>query len=173
VHACILDFWRSKTACFEEWRVGRLKLLQKKGGLSDPSIWRGIMLLDVMVKMGASIVESTCKGGRGAPERLPPRSRLLGCIFSLKMGGLDGPAQAQGAPAGYVGDVRRSGVKAFDSVDAHWCWTSSVVTASPSTSSTSSNCWLLHTDVTVRFAVGKIPQTLRTCDGASATQLLL
>jgi hypothetical protein len=58
VHTCILDFWRSKTACLEEWRAGRLTLLPKEGDLSDPSNWRGIMLLYAMAKVVASIVES-------------------------------------------------------------------------------------------------------------------
>jgi hypothetical protein len=58
VHACILDFWRSKTACFEEWRVKRLTLLPKKGDLADPSNWRGIMLLDAMAKVVAKVVAS-------------------------------------------------------------------------------------------------------------------
>jgi hypothetical protein len=54
-----LDFWRSETACFEEWRRGRLRLLpNEKGDLSDPSNWRGIMLLSAMAKVVASVVES-------------------------------------------------------------------------------------------------------------------
>jgi hypothetical protein len=43
---------------FEKWCGGRLTLLPKKGDLSDPSNWRGLMLLDAMAKVVTSIVES-------------------------------------------------------------------------------------------------------------------
>jgi hypothetical protein len=106
VHACILDFWCSKTACFQEWRVGRLTLLPKKGDLSDPSNRRGNMLLDAMAKVVASIVESSL--GVGYQNGF---FRGRGCsdgIFSLNMALLTRKEQAR---AGYVGDVRRSGLE--------------------------------------------------------------
>ena len=32
----------------EDWKVGNLKILQKKGDSSNPNNWRGINLLDVV-----------------------------------------------------------------------------------------------------------------------------
>jgi hypothetical protein len=103
VHACILDFWRSKTACFNLWRVGRLTLLPKKG-LSDPSNRQGIMLLDAMAKVVAAIVESRLARllVKVGVEDQNGFLRGRGCsdgIFSLKI-----PAQAE-----VVGAVRRYG----------------------------------------------------------------
>ena len=48
-------FWQ-RGPCFEEWRIGRLKLLPKKGDLTDPNKWRGIMLLNVASKIISSVI---------------------------------------------------------------------------------------------------------------------
>jgi exonuclease III len=81
VHSSILDFWRSETACFEEWRVGRLKLLPKKGEPSDPSNLRGIMLLDKCGRNGLSLSTGLCQAAwwrtalSRSPVRKPPPGR--------------------------------------------------------------------------------------------------
>jgi len=41
---------------YAEWLVGRLKVLPKKGDLSNPNNWRGIMLLDAAGKITSSII---------------------------------------------------------------------------------------------------------------------
>ena len=51
----IHSYWQSGV-CYDEWRVGRLKLLPKKGDLSDPNKWRGIMLLNVASKIISSVI---------------------------------------------------------------------------------------------------------------------
>ena len=52
---CLLDFWSSGISP-SEWRIGRLKILPKKGDLSDPNKWRGIMLLNVACKLISSVI---------------------------------------------------------------------------------------------------------------------
>ena len=51
----LISFWRKKESP-ESWKIGKLKLLPKKGDLSDPNNWRGIMLLDIWSKVIASIL---------------------------------------------------------------------------------------------------------------------
>ena len=55
VMSIILVFWNSG-ALSTGWNFGRLKLLPKKGDLSDLNNWRGIMLMDAIVKMIGSII---------------------------------------------------------------------------------------------------------------------
>jgi len=126
VHSVVLDFWRTGDGagasdelqcCFQEWCVGRLKLLPKKGDPSNPSNWRGIMLLDVMAKVVASIIQSRLdrvlraegveyqhgfRGGRGCSDG----------IFALKMALLKRREHGLGSWVLFV-DL----IKAFDSVD--------------------------------------------------------
>ena len=99
----VLDFWRTGDGagasdklqcCFQDWCVGGLKLLPKKGGRSNPSNWRGIMLLDVMAKVVASsIIQSRLdlvlraegeeyqhgfRGGRGCSDGIfAPKMALI------------------------------------------------------------------------------------------------
>ena len=47
---------------YDEWLAGRLKVLPKKGDLSDPNSWRGIMLLDAAGKILSSIVSARLQG---------------------------------------------------------------------------------------------------------------
>jgi hypothetical protein len=55
LHEVVIQFWNGEETP-AEWLVGRLKILPKKGDLSDPNKWRGIMLLDVMSKVVCSII---------------------------------------------------------------------------------------------------------------------
>ena len=69
---------------YDEWLTGRLKILPKKGDLSDPNSWRGIMLLDAASKILSSILS----------ERLQDLLREEGleeqCGFTVKRGCSDG-----------------------------------------------------------------------------------
>ena len=51
----VITFWRSEEMPVE-WETGLLKILPKKGDKSDPSNYRGIMLLEVAYKIIANIV---------------------------------------------------------------------------------------------------------------------
>jgi Reverse transcriptase (RNA-dependent DNA polymerase) len=125
IHDVVKDFWRTgasalsdqQQCCFDEWCVGRLKLLPKKGDPSNPSNWRGIMLLDVMLKVVDSIIaerldrllrtvgveyQNGFRGGRGCSD----------AIFALKMALLKRKEHGLGSWVLFV-DL----VKAFDSVD--------------------------------------------------------
>ena len=53
--AIIVDFWESEITP-AEWEVGLLKILAKKGDLSDPGNYRGIMLLETAYKIIAIIL---------------------------------------------------------------------------------------------------------------------
>ena len=50
----IAESWQGTN--FEEWKLSKLKILPKKGDLSDPNNWRPIMLLDVLQKIMSSII---------------------------------------------------------------------------------------------------------------------
>jgi hypothetical protein len=52
----VREFWRTGTVP-EEWEVGELKILPKKGDLSLPKNYRGIMLLEVSYKVVANIMQ--------------------------------------------------------------------------------------------------------------------
>ena len=51
----VLSYWRSGEPP-EEWATGLLKLLHKGGDTSDTNNWRGIMLLDSVVKVVGTII---------------------------------------------------------------------------------------------------------------------
>ena len=51
----IIDFWESEITP-AEWEIGLLKILAKKGDLSDPGNYRGIMLLETAYKIIAIIL---------------------------------------------------------------------------------------------------------------------
>ena len=51
----INEFWNSPLPT-KQWRSGRLKVLYKSGDASDPNRWRGIMLLDSVVKIVSSVI---------------------------------------------------------------------------------------------------------------------
>jgi hypothetical protein len=59
VYKIILQFWQAQGEDVPtEWLIGKLKILPKKGDLSDPNKWRGIMLLDIMSKLVCSIIST-------------------------------------------------------------------------------------------------------------------
>ena len=150
----VRDFWHSETSCFEEWRVGRLKLLPKKGDPSDPSNWRGIMLLDVSAKVVASIISARLERVL-ADEGVEYQNGFLrqrGCsdgIFSLKLALLKRKEHGLNTWALYV-DL----VKAFDSVDRKLML--DILRRFGVPEHLIHLVHLLHKDVTVRMAVGKI-----------------
>ena len=53
----ILDFWENELPP-EQWETGLLKILPKKGDLSKPTNYRGIMLLETVYKIVAKIVHT-------------------------------------------------------------------------------------------------------------------
>jgi hypothetical protein len=78
----IFDFWESELAP-EEWELGLLKILPKKGDLSKAGNYRGIMMLEAMYKIVAIILH----------ERLQPIAKSLDhesqCGFRPKRGCTD------------------------------------------------------------------------------------
>ena len=53
----IVDFWENELPP-KQWEIGLLKILPKKGDLSKPGNYRGIMLLEAVYKIVAKIVHS-------------------------------------------------------------------------------------------------------------------
>ena len=51
------QFWRDESAP-EEWLAGELAILEKKGDLSDPNNYRGIMLLETFYKIIANVLHA-------------------------------------------------------------------------------------------------------------------
>ena len=88
-YECVIRFWRPED-CPEEWLVGVLILLPKKEGLTDANNWRGIMLLNTLVKIVGNILSSRLqdlltKIGLESQNRF---MKMCGCIdgvFSLKV----------------------------------------------------------------------------------------
>ena len=46
----LIDFWENELPP-EQWEVGLLKILPKKGDLTKPGNYRGIMLLEIVYKV--------------------------------------------------------------------------------------------------------------------------
>ena len=53
----IVDFWENELPP-KKWETGLLKILPKKGDLSQPGNYRGIMLLEAVYKIVAKIVHT-------------------------------------------------------------------------------------------------------------------
>ena len=53
--AAILDFWEKENSP-KEWDIGLLTILPKKGDLSNPGNYRGIVLLETLYKIVAIIL---------------------------------------------------------------------------------------------------------------------
>ena len=56
VHSFVLEYWRTGEVP-ASWIEGLLKILPKKGDLSNPKNYRGIMLLEVSYKIIANIIK--------------------------------------------------------------------------------------------------------------------
>jgi len=87
---CVVEFWNTET-CPDEWLVGVLKLIPKKGDLGDPNNWRGIMLLEVCSKVVGTIISERIQAmlGEIGLECQSGFSKLRGgsdARFSLKTG---------------------------------------------------------------------------------------
>ena len=79
----VLAFWRSEEMP-TEWETGLLAILPKKGDLSEPGNYRGLMMLEVCYKIVANLLL----------ERLKPIKEGLDheaqCGFRSGRGGNDG-----------------------------------------------------------------------------------
>jgi hypothetical protein len=174
VHATILEFWRSELTCFEEWRVGRLKLLPKKGDPSDPSNWRGIMLLEAIAKVVGSIIASRLETllSKVGVEYQNGFMRRRGCadgVFSLKMALLKRKEHGLGTWTLYV-DL----VKAFDSVDRPLMF--DILRRYGAPERLVHLISMLHTGLTVRMTVGgvevELPATVGVKQGDTLAAIL-
>ena len=55
----VLHFWETGLVPIpSEWEIGKLKILPKKGDLTNPGNHRVIMMLEVSYKIGANILKS-------------------------------------------------------------------------------------------------------------------
>ena len=171
IHTVVSDFWRTGASavseehkcCFDEWCVGCLKLLPKKGDPSNPSNWRRSMLLDVMLKVVDSIVASRLdqllkkvgveyqngfRAGRGCADG----------TFALKMALLKRNEHGLGTWVLFV-DL----VKAFDSVDRTMML--ELLTKFGAPAHLVRLVANLHADVRVKLAVGEEEITFESTVG--------
>jgi len=147
----IHQFWRDESAP-EEWLAGELAILEKKGDLSDPNNYRGIMLLETFYKIIANVLhakllpivesldnESQC-GFR------PGRS-CIDAIFTVKMAL---KKRAEHNQETYV--LFLDLVKAFDRVPRVLLW--QILDKSGVPRKIINLIRTLHTDVNVSFKIG-------------------
>jgi hypothetical protein len=89
VHEIVHDIWLQRR-CPEEFLVGRLKILPKKGDLHDLNNWRGIMLLESLAKVVSIILDIRLQSvvateGHEDQNGFRPERGTRDGIFSLKM----------------------------------------------------------------------------------------
>ena len=87
--AIVVDFWESEIAP-AEWEVGLLKILAKKGDLSDPGNYRGIMLLETAYKIIAIILHDRLRPIQEGLDMEPQCGFCSGrgctdCVFTVKI----------------------------------------------------------------------------------------
>ena len=70
----VMQFWDSEVMP-EEWEVGLLKILPKKGDLSLAGNYRGIMLLEVAYKIVANLLRMQLNKIVESPAHLDHESR--------------------------------------------------------------------------------------------------
>ena len=87
--AVVVDFWESEITP-AEWEIGLLKILAKKGDLSDPGNYRGIMLLETAYKIIAIILHDRLRPIQEGLKMEPQCGFCSGrgctdCTFTVKI----------------------------------------------------------------------------------------
>ena len=117
----LCQFWESG-AVSEEWIKAKLCLLPKKGDLSDPNNWRGIMLLDCFAKWLGSILGNRLKAvfekiGMESQNGFRPDRGCTDGLFTLKLALQKCKEHSVDTHTAFI-DL----VKAFDSVPRDGMW---------------------------------------------------
>jgi hypothetical protein len=162
LHTEMLEFWRSQE-CADDWVVGRLRMLPKKGDHTCPSNWRPIMLLEAVVKLAGAIVSDRLMvilETEGLEEQ---------CGFMRSRGTSDG---------GFVLKValqkrREHGldtlalfvdlVKAFDSIDRHLMYDILLRFGAPP--HLVDKVRMLHSNVSATFSIDDIERIVKSTVG--------
>ena len=114
-------FWESETVPVE-WIKAKLCLLPKKGDLSDPNNWRGIMLLDCFAKWVGSILGNRLKAvfekiGMESQNGFRPDRGCTDGLFTVKLALQKCMEHSVDTHTAFI-DL----VKAFDSVPRDGMW---------------------------------------------------
>ena len=167
--AIIVDFWESEIAP-AEWEVGLLKILAKKGDLSDPGNYRGIMLLETAYKIIAIILHDRL---RPIQEELDMEQRCgfctgrgcTDCVFTVKI------ALKKRREHGLETWVLFLDlVKAFDRVPREMLWTILERFGVPAKLVRLSKS--LHANVQVKFTVNEVTNTIQCVIGVKQGDIL-
>jgi hypothetical protein len=162
IHAEMLNFWHS-TECPEEWMAGRLRMLPKKGDLANPSNWRPITLLEVIVKLAGALVADRLMvilDKRGLEEQ---------CGFMRSRGTSDGSFSLKVA----LQKRREHGldtwvlfvdlVKAFDSIDRQLLYDILLRFGVPKL--LVDKVRMLHTNVSATFTIEDVERIVKSAVG--------
>ena len=165
----LLDIWNTENIP-EEWNLGRLIILPKKGDLSLPKNYRGIMLLEIAYKVVAIIIQA----------RLSPIVEQLDheqqCGFRPNRGCVDAVFTIKSA----LRKRREHGleswvlfldlVKAFDRVPKKLLW--EILTKFGVPIKLVSLLKALHKDFTVKFSIDDIDKSIRNTIGVKQGDIL-
>ena len=165
----IMDFWVNEVTP-AEWEIGLLTILAKKGDLSDPGNYRGIMLLETAYKIIATIIH----------ERLRPIEEGLDhegqCGFRTERGCPDSTFTVK------MGMKKRREhgletwilfldlVKAFDRVPRELLW--DVLAKFGVPSKLIRLLKALHANVQVKFTVNEVTNTIECIIGVKQGDIL-
>jgi exonuclease III len=165
----VVDFWNTENAP-EQWEVGLLKIIPKKGDLSCPGNYRGIMLLEIAYKIVAKIVhqrllpiaesldhESQCgfRPGRGCND----------AVFAVKLAMKKRREHSQETWILFL-DL----VKAFDRVPRELLWI--VLERFGVPPKLINILKALHKNIYVKFTIDPISHVLECCIGVKQGDVL-
>lgn len=165
----VLDFWNNENVP-DEWNIGRLIILPKKGDLSLPKNYRGIMLLEITYKVIAIILH-----GRLLPieEQLDHEQQ---CGFRPNRGCMDAIFTIKSA----LRKRREHGleswvlfldlVKAFDRVPRNLLWEILMKYGVPR--KLVNLLKALHSDFRVKFTIDEVVNTIRNTIGVKQGDIL-
>ena len=116
-----LDFWENELPP-DQWETGLLKIFPKKGDLSQPGNYRGIMLLDVAYKIIANIVQSRLvpiaeKLDHKSQSGFRPGRNCADAVFTVKLA-----IKKRREHCNETWIIFLDLVKAFDRVPRHVLW---------------------------------------------------
>ena len=162
LRSIILDLWKNELPP-DQWETGLLKIIPKKGDLSQPGNYRGIMLLEVAYKIIAKIVHSRLvpiaeKLDHESQSGFRPRRGCVDVVFTAKLA-----MKKRREHCNETWIIFLDLVKAFDRVPRDLLWIilerfgfpPKIITILKS----------LHKNVNVKFTVGTVTHILSSVIG--------
>ena len=169
LRSIIPDFWENEFPP-DQWETGLQKIFPKKGDLSQPGNYRGMMLLEVAYKIIANIVHSrlvpiTEKLDHESQSGFRPGRNCADAVFTVKLA-----IKKRREHCNETWIIFLDLVKAFDRVPRHLLWIilerfgfpPKIITIMKS----------LHKNVIVKFAVGIVMPILSSIIGVKQGNIL-